>query len=73
MPNVVIKIKADKNGVGIFIKSEKALRSQMSGTFDEEDDIIVNYVYMKMDKPEMEASIMIEITPIAVYGHKDKL
>lgn len=65
------KIKDDKNCVGIFIKGEKALRSQMSGTFDEEGDIIVNYVYVKMEKPEKEASIMKEITPIAVFGHKD--
>ena len=43
----------------------------MSGTFDEEDDIIVSYVYVKMEKPALEDSIMKEITPIAIFGHKD--
>jgi hypothetical protein len=67
------KIKDDKNCVGIIIKSERALRAQMSGTFDEEDDIIVSYVYVKMEKPALEDSIMKEITPIAVFGHTDYL
>ena len=65
------KIKDDRNCVGIIIKSEKALRAQMSGTFDAEEDIIVNYVYVKMEKPALEDSVMKEITPIAVFGHKE--
>ena len=65
------KIKDDKSCVGIIIKSEKALRAQMSGTFDAEDNVIVNYVYVKMEKPAMEDSIMKEITPLSVFGHKD--
>ena len=43
----------------------------MSGTFDAEDNIIVNYVNVKMEKPAMEDSIMKEITPVSVFGHKD--
>ena len=65
------KIKDDKNCVGIIIKSETALRAQMSGTFDVEDDIIVSFVYVKMEKPAQEDGIMKEITPIAIFGHKD--
>ena len=51
--------------------SESALRAQMSRNFDDEDDIIVSYVCVKMEKPAMEDSILKEITPIVVFGHKD--
>ena len=43
----------------------------MSRTFDAEDDLLKSYVYVKMEKPAMEHSIMKEFTPIVIFGQKD--
>ena len=64
------KIKDEENCAGVIIKSENSLRSQMEGMFSDEDDIMVNYVYYKMEKPVMKDGFKIEITPLAVFGNK---
>ena len=45
------------------MKSERSFRSQMEGKFSDKDDIMVNYVYYKKEKPDVKEGFKKEISP----------
>ena len=65
------QVKDNKNCAGIIIKDEAGLREDISATFSEHPDVVVVYVYTKVDKPEVIDGIKKEIAPMVVFGHKD--
>ena len=59
-------------GIGVFIASdEKDLRSEMSTWFAVDQDVVVEYVYMKLKKPVQVGGFVKDFRPVAVVGKKD--
>ena len=62
----------NNQGTGVFISSdENELRSEMSTWFSVEQDILVEYVYMKLKKPVQVGGFVKDFCPVAVVGKKD--
>ena len=59
-------------GLGVFIASdENVLRSEMSTWFSVDQNILVEYVFMKLTKPVQVGGFVKDFCPVAVVGQKD--
>ena len=59
----LLEIKDEENWASVLVKSERSFRSQMEGKFSDKDDIMVNYVYYKTEKPDVKEGFKKEISP----------
>ena len=60
-----------KDWVCLFASDENVLRSEMSTWFSVDQDILVEYVYMKLKKPVQVGGFVKDFCPVAVVGQKD--
>ena len=65
------QVKDSKSTIGIIIREEESLREDIYATFSDNTDIVVVYIYIKVDKPAVVNGVRYEISPIVVFGHKD--
>ena len=67
------QVKDNKDCAGIIVKdnSDTALREEISATFSAHPDIVVLYVYTKVEKPAAVDGVRKMISPMVVFGHKE--